>query len=200
MALGFLRYFAITDPSFTGYVALAYLKSLLRIAPVRLISKSGDGLEPPWNAYQPLTMTAMAGTYVNCVAVPPEQLTWDVSVPMPAANLGAQGAALASEAPKLADTARGRAELYTASARNVLFVVWGSPRIYQTAQLDAIRKYEAIVVNHSNYRWWADEAGIPRDKLYAGRVTDPGAGNSIAHDEVRAAILGRPAPSDGIYR
>ena len=55
-------------------------------------------------------MTPMTGTYVNCVAVRPEQLTWDVSVPMPAANLGAQGAALAFGAPKITDTARARAE------------------------------------------------------------------------------------------
>jgi hypothetical protein len=77
----FIRYFAQTDDGPLGKLALEYLRSMLRVAPVRLVSISG-GLSGAWHRFENLLMTPMAGDYVNAVCVYPEKWVWTTSVPM----------------------------------------------------------------------------------------------------------------------
>ncbi len=187
MSLGFIRYFATTNDTPVGKAALAYLSSLLRIAPVRVVSKSGQ-LEGQWRRFEQLIMTPMAGTCVSCVCTPPSQWIWEASVPMPAKNLGAQGAAVADAAPAIGGTAKGTQELYTVPSktvlRNVLFVV-------QPPQTDAQRKtaarYEAVVISDGLLAGYVTSyRNAPTNSGYPKHISVP----VIDHDRIRECVLG----------
>lgn len=199
MTLGFIRYFATTDDSVIGRVALEYCKSLLRIAPVRVISKSG-GLEGPWRKFEQLIMTPMAGACVSCVCTPPAQWIWEASVPMPAADLGAQGAAMAPSAPAIGGTAKGRIELYTPPGksvlRNVLFVV-DLPTT--ELQRQTALQYEAVVYSRMAHHPDLETIATNQDHAIGtilACVTIP----VTNHGAIRNAVLGPSGPSDGVYR
>lgn len=209
MSLGFIRYFATTNDTITGRTALHCLIALLRIAPVRVISKSGQ-LEGSWRRFEQLLLTPMTGTYVSCVCTPPAQWIWEASVPMPASDVGAQGAAKALSAPAIGGIAKGTQELYTEWAgsgpratrvRNVLFVV-------EPMQTDAQRKtaarYEAVLfangesVSESDIVAAAEPNGDLRegacvDFLYQPppmRFAHPDQVGPVDLDVVRRAVLG----------
>src|SRR4051812_3004478 len=52
----YIRFFAQTDGGATSSAALEYLRSIVRIAPVRLVSLTGP-LTPAWNVYERLLTT-----------------------------------------------------------------------------------------------------------------------------------------------
>lgn len=202
MALGFIRYFATTDDSAIGKVALGYLTSLLRIAPVRVVSKSGQ-LEGAWRRFEQLITTPMIGTCVSCVCTPAAQWVWEASVPMPATDAGAQGAASAPSAPAIAGTAKGILELYTpysgsgaraARMRNVLFVAEAPTT---DAQRQTALRYEAVVYLDSRFVIAKNaEHGLGTILAHVPQpVTD--------HGTIRNAVLGLSgpsAPAEGPYR
>ena len=64
----YIRVFARADHSAAGKLALEYTKSILRIAPVRVIPV-GMGI---WPGYEPL-LKPLDGTFVNVVACGPDQ-------------------------------------------------------------------------------------------------------------------------------
>ncbi len=196
MPLGFIRYFAVTNGSEVGAFGANYLLSLLRLAPVRLVSTSGL-LEGVWRRYETLLMTPMTGTCVSCVCTHPSSWIEDMAVPMPAQNLGAQGAAMTDSAPKTAGTARGVRELYTPPGktvlRNVLFMV-EPPKT--DAQRQTAARYEAVVIppmvadDQARFGFGAklmQEIGIGR--VYVATSND--------HTLLRLAVLGHktdPSP------
>lgn len=134
-----IRYFAQTDASDTGQVAFYYLRALLRIAPVRLIS-AAPGLEGPWTAAARLLATPMALSFVNVVCRNPSRWRWQQNVAMP--NLDAQGNVVST------DHARGDIELYTKGVRNVLLVNDPPPEAPAALEgaLQTALRYQAFVV------------------------------------------------------
>lgn len=140
----FIRYFADTTGSDASIVALEYMRALMRIAPVRLISVTGP-LAMRWMGYGQLLTTPMLGRFVNCVACDPSRWTWQQRV-MASARPVSPGDLVAGKeltAPAPTETIEGTVGLYTSGVRNVLFVI-ARPR--SKRELEASRQYEAIVV------------------------------------------------------
>ena len=132
-----IRYFASTSDGSDGLLALAYVKALLRIAPVRLLSVSG-GMGARWQPFSALLMTPMGTPFVNAVCCPPARWAWTQKVSMP--NLDAKGLVM------FQDLAVERLELYTAGVRNVLLTdAIPDPIRHETAIATALR-YQALVV------------------------------------------------------
>lgn len=154
----FIRYFAHTDESPAGKAALEYLKSMVRIAPVRLVSSIG-GLVGAWHRFENMLLTPMAGTYVNVVATHPSRWVWTSSVPMtsgasdedglpaaPRVAMDHDKRELAIEVPdphKVVEYAERVEELYTDRAsRNVLIMLF----LPETdLQYRAAKRYQHIV-------------------------------------------------------
>lgn len=209
MTLGFIRYFAVTNDSPIGRAALGYLTPLLRIAPVRVVSKSGQ-LEGAWRRFEPLILTPMQGLCVSCVCTPPASWIWEQSVPMPSANIGAQGAAQATadSAPQVGGIAKGTLELYTPPGpkllRNVLFVV--APPTTAAQRLTAAR-YEAVLFHSAAVVAASDLVASSRD---TGGDLAPGAYVDFSYQTldttkidpavIRRAVLGEPGPTQTPYR
>lgn len=161
-APSFIRYFAHTDNSELGKIALEYLRSMVRIAPVRVVSMSG-GLVGAWDRLESMLLTPMTGSYVNAVCCHPSRWIWEAVVPMtdaaadicdpdlPAApHVVVDGSPndrhVEVEMPAMQPTteyARGVEELYTPKVRNVLFIgtVQTTDQQHATA-----RKYEAVIL------------------------------------------------------
>lgn len=118
----YFRFFAQTDESAAGQLARAYLRSLLRVAPVRLVSVTGGAPSAGWAPMWGLTSTPMDETpthghrWINVVATSPEHWTRRHTVQMPASLVGAGPAEKASRV----------VELYTEGVRNVLILVNGT--------------------------------------------------------------------------
>lgn len=137
-----IRYFAQTDDSDTGRVALEYARSLLRIGPVRLLAITGSfsaEMHGRWRSFSPLLATPMTEPYINVVCCHPSRWSWEQQIAMP--NVDPQGNVVSS------DTARGRAELYTRGVRNVLLATVEPPPlpVLEPALATALR-YQAFVV------------------------------------------------------
>lgn len=130
----FIRYFAATDNSPLGDVALHYCKALLRIAPVRVASMTG-GLGGAWERYATLLGTPLSDHFVNAVCCHPSAWTRIQRVEIP--NV-VDGKMVSIE------KASQRMELYTHGVRNVLFVVDGPRALSPEADASALR-YEALV-------------------------------------------------------
>lgn len=138
----FLRYFATTDDSYIGVAALAYLRSLIRIAPVRLISPMGleGGLRGAWSAFDGLLYTPMTGPYINVVCTAPARWRWRQNIAAPKRQIVRPGDVLAAdELEHISDMV----ELYTVGVRNVLIVA--APPVGH-GQIAAAQKYEAVVI------------------------------------------------------
>ncbi len=133
-----IRYLAATDPSPIGTLALAYLKGLLRIAPVRLGSMTG-GLVGQWEAFGQLLVTPMDGELVNVVCCDPGRWTWVQNVPMPKRLRS-------GETVMSAEVASGQQELYTDGLRNVLLTNERAPSRLTNDQLITALRYEQVVV------------------------------------------------------
>lgn len=144
-----IRYIASTDESPTGMVALGYLKALLQIGRVRLITYSG-GLHGKWEPFAPLLMTPMPGhNFANVVCCDPSLWTRTHRVAMPVRGT------------RDLEEATARQELYTAGVRNVLLTRERHDAL-TTVQQAAARRYDHIVVDTEETlrTWWTpDPAG-----------------------------------------
>lgn len=181
MLPAFIRYFACTDGSAIGALALELAKSMEKIAPVRVVAMSGV-LVDAWLDHAHLTMTPMVGSYVNVVACDPSRWTWELRVPMPT-NDAWQSAIADTKVQGMGkvEIASERRNLYTADVRNILFAV-APPRSQH--ELKAALLFESILVpNHAHQTWWKDNAG--------GRETTV-IGYPMNHTAVRNEILGTP--------
>lgn len=138
-----IRYFAQTDASDTGQVAFFYLRALLRVSPVRLISTAAAMLGP-WQAAGRLLTVPMFEPYVNVVCCTPGRWSWTQNIVMPNLGLGADGKMTVTST----EAVRGTAELYTVGVRNVLLV--NDPPPEAPAALEAVLstalRYQAFVV------------------------------------------------------
>lgn len=141
--MGYVRFFAETAGSRLSSIALEYMRSLIRIAPVRLVTVTGS-LEGHWAMYERLLTTDMTRDMLaNVVCTSPEHWYRRLSIPMPKTNPLAQVLATGSEPPAQdLEKAQGAMELYTAGVRNVLIAV-DPPR--SNDQLLAAIKYEVKI-------------------------------------------------------
>jgi hypothetical protein len=150
---GHIRLFATTDDSALGRAACAYAKSLVRIAPVRLVTFTGT-LEGPWRPFGELMATPMDGVGITCVAVDPSRWVWSLAIPMPTEDGGAQAIIADDNLGHLGahEVQKAVAEIYSPGGRHVLFPI-ATPR--DARQLRAAEKYEVIVVpSESHKAWW----------------------------------------------
>lgn len=148
----YIRYFATTDNSTVGALALELCKSMLKIAPVRLATMT-TVLVDEWLKYAKLTVTPMVGSYVNVVATDPSKWTWLAKVPMPERDAWADGPVNGNgNAMGDVEYATERQSLYTAGVRNVLYAVV-PPRTQP--ELKVAHKFDVILVpNEENRKWW----------------------------------------------
>ena len=130
----FIRYMAATDASPVGIIALEYLRSLLRIAPVRVVSMSGGTLEGPWDYYAAVLATPIGPSFVNVVCCAPVRWSFLHATHMP---VMLEGKVVGSE------RAEQRIELYTQGVRNVLIMPQGPEGPHQAA---VAAKFEARIV------------------------------------------------------
>lgn len=171
----YLRYFATTDDSPVGRMALEYLRSLLRIGPVRVLTMSG-GLQGAWSGYAQLLATPISIPYVNIVGCVPERWIWTQRITMHPQDMSPMSGTPASRArPKEITTSK--VELYTDGIRNVLFA--GLPP-NEPDQMATSLRYEALIVPAAALREpWQQEGRSPT------LVPVP----VIEHDTIRAAVL-----------
>lgn len=176
----YIRYFATTDPqSPVSKVALEYLKSLIRIAPVRVIdpARMMPGIpDGEWARYAGLFATPMIGPMINVVCTEPSRWTWMHKIAAPKEN----------KAGSKTEEISGRLELYTAGVRNVLFThgrentpelaVPSEGPLYETA-----RKYEAVVLDQ-DYAYTASIPVLKSIHCVPVPVKD--------HAAIRTAVLG----------
>lgn len=78
----YIRLLAATDRSPVAVFALGYARSLMAIAPVRVVSLTG-GFTGAWAPYADLMATPMVGVMINCVCAPPEKWTWRQRIAAP---------------------------------------------------------------------------------------------------------------------
>ena len=139
----YIRYFADTSDSALGSAALEYLRGLIRIAPVRLVTLSG-AVAGRWCGYEQLLGTPMFGELINCVCCDPSRWIWRHQVPMTDRPVSAGDLAPGDMiAPAVTEVATQTAELYTHGSRNVLFAAV-PPR--SKAELQTALQYQKIVV------------------------------------------------------
>lgn len=142
--MSYIRYYAATH-GVSSIPALAYLRSILRIADVRLITISGV-LEGAWDAMSGLLVTPLEGPMIaNVVCTDPDAWVRQLSIPMPQENPIVE-VMRTSEVPEVApgvERARGTIELYTAGTRNIL-IATSVPK--SQLQCKAAAKYEAVIV------------------------------------------------------
>jgi hypothetical protein len=128
-----VRYLASVDDTEYGRAALAYLKGLLRYAPVRLIPQTA----PPSTAWAPVVRYLLSKhtapnppRYLNVVCTPPERWTWMQVVSAPTRK-------------GTPEVIRGRLELHTAGVRNVLIAIAPPSEAHQ---IETAKKYDAVIV------------------------------------------------------
>jgi hypothetical protein len=152
----YIRYFACTDSSAVGALALAFCKSMLKIAPVRLAVMSGV-LMDDWLSYAHLTSTPMVGSFVNVVACDPARWTWLLRVPMPEKDAWQSAVSDVNvNGMGVVEFASERQSLYTAHVRNVLYAV-APPR--SRHELKVALQFESIVVPNEEHRKWWEQHG-----------------------------------------
>lgn len=176
-APGHIRVFADTTDSPLGLAAFEYTKSLMRIAPVRVVTMTGT-LVGRWMGYMSLLTTPMMGSCVNTVCCAPERWTWLAQVPMPDRNVGPVQAAMGGV--EATEVAAAWQELHTEGMRNVLFTI-ANPADLEPPQIRTALKYDALVVPDGlHMSLWIAAGAHPR--IIANPVTD--------HAAIRDAVLG----------
>lgn len=125
----FIRYIAATDETPTGVMAFEYLRALLRIAPVRVMSMSG-AINGKWEHYAALLATDIKGPFVNVVCCDPARWRWDHQFDMPRAD---------GTIERVVESVC----LYTSGVRNVLITDRAAD---EYAALPEGQRYEAIIV------------------------------------------------------
>ncbi len=168
----YLRYFCEVSDSPAGTVALAYLRSLVRIAPVRVIDPRGHqlvgALPGGWNRFTSCLMTPMAGTFINIVCTAPDRWTWLQKVSAPKKN----------ERGSETVTITGRCELYTSGARNVLISDAAFESLSEEERATAA-KYDALITPLGDLALW-----LPATTVIPIPVKD--------HAAMSAVVLGTP--------
>jgi len=162
----FIRYMADTSDTDASLKALEYLHSLLRIAPVRVVSMTAPAMGKIWVHYASLLITPMMGEFANVVCCSPARWSFEQAVPMPARN-------------GTVPIAKHTVELYTRGVRNVLIA---TKHPQSQDQITAAAKYEAMVVDSEELRMGWEMNGRPGALVIPIPVMD--------HDAVRAAVLG----------
>ena len=165
-----IRYFACTDDSPLGRIALLYLKALCKVAEVRLVP-----LEVPvaqrWQPYVfGIPRFALDGPYVNVVCAPRSRWAWPQTVVSPASE------------SRPSEVHRGTIELYTAGVRNVLIAPVMPPT--ELITVETAMKYEAVIVPPELREAWLSF----RPDVHA--VSEGGLSVSAASNEFRALIMG----------
>lgn len=127
---------ATTDDSPAGVTALGYLKALLQIGRVRLVSFSG-GVHGKWEPYAPLLMTPMQGAFVNIVCCVPELWTRKHAIRLHTRN---------TDGSRATENLQRRDELVTQGARNVLLTAGAYDGLTPEQQAAAAR-YDMIIVD-----------------------------------------------------
>lgn len=193
-APSFIRCYAATGVSEASRLALGYVKSLLRIAPVRVIPADGAGI---WPGYESLLSTKAAGSYINVVACGPDAWCRTHRIPMPRKPDPFVGHPLSSSwtldqtsrpssvekiEPPPPEVMIERVDYWTAKVRNVLFAA-APPR--DQWQLEAARKFDVIVVpsNHAKYHWGRQMSDLTRVVMIEPPASDYG------HAAIRAALI-----------
>ncbi len=176
---GYIRFFAEThDGSSASRSALEYLHSVIRIAPVRLVSVTGE-LARPWRVFTRLLTTPMDGPLIaNVVATSPEHWCRQLKIPMPDKDPLAAALATGKIAPVVAaEVARGSVELYTEGVRNILI----TESIPATAdQMTTAMRYEAVITSSRSV-----QVGWPRDGVVPVHLMSP-----ISHAALRIFVTG----------
>lgn len=198
----FIRFFADTTGSHLSLYALEYMRSFMRIAPVRLVSVTGQPAGR-WGAYGMLMVTPMAGPCINAVCCDPSRWTWVERVPASERPVNV-GELLGPEntdspdhkelgVPAVAETITGRVELYTQGLRNILFAV-APPR--SKLELASAMKYEAIVVpTEMNASGWRTNG---REPIVLGVPTLSGGSSPSKIDHARMREIFIPPPQPGV--
>lgn len=190
----YLRVFAVTAGGESSRLALEYTKSLLRIAPVRLIPADGAGV---WTGYESLTVTSAVGHYINVVIATPHAWVRTMKMHLPPKKDPFVGEALASSweiSPALGRVSSvplaqpevyiERAELWTVGVRNVLIALAFAKDQFQ---LESARKYDAVIVPAEvNAAPWRRSGVQPF--VIGAPVVDHG------HKMLRALVTGLPVP------
>jgi hypothetical protein len=135
----FIRFFAATDRSQIAELAWNFMRRMIRLRPVRVISMSG-GMAGRWVGYETLTATPMIGSYVNVICCDSSRWTWTTHVEAP--TKAQSPAQVAAGGAFEAEQISSRAELWTAGVRNVLIV--GSPP-RSKPEVDTAKKYDEII-------------------------------------------------------
>jgi hypothetical protein len=154
-----IRYFASTDESPVGVMALRYLQALMKLAPVRLCSMTG-ALTGKWPGYGALLFTDPGPRMLaNVVCCDPSRWTWMIRVAAPPRNfVGPSSDPAAVETP--AEILTGRQELYTAGVRNVL-IAGAHPR--NAAEIETALRYDELIVPTLElHERWLGAGGDPR--------------------------------------
>lgn len=173
----YIRFWATTDESSSvSPIAIEYLRSLIRIASVRVIDPGRMGpaaIDGPWARYGQLFHAPMAGTMINVVCTEPSRWTWVQRIQAPKTN----------DPNAELEEISGRAELYTAGVRNVLIV---TKQPTNEAQIRTANLYESVICS---------DPTLQRDWVY----TAVGAGIvHVApgdHRLIRIAVTGEIPPA-----
>ena len=138
-----IRYYAATDATPVGRAALEYLKGLLRIAPVRVLSVTG-GLQGPWEPFGTVLATPISPSFINVVCCDPSRWVWTQKVEMPNVK---DGKVVSTE------IAERQVELHTHGVRNVLIVASGRAKVHQVA---SAMRYDAIIASDLATATWIE--------------------------------------------
>jgi len=197
----YIRFYAATAGiSEASRLALEHAKSLLRIAPVRVIPADGAGI---WPGYESLLTTPATGSFVNVVSCAPE--AWCRTHRIPMAHKADPFVGRVSSSWSVEQTTRPadvreiprpapevlveHVDYWTCGVRNVLFAA--SPPKDQF-QLAAARKFAVVIVptNHGRY-YWVNTHKVPASQVTLVEVPL----SDAAHAVVRAAVLDLEAPT-----
>lgn len=142
---GHILLFAETDDGTVGKIGLAYARSLIRLAPVRLVTMS-TGLSGAWTVFRRLLETPM-NTPVLAAVVCTDPSLWvrRLRIPMPKHDPHEVHVAMAgpSVAQEKLEHAERLMELRVANTRNVLVLT--PSKGLSADQLAALGKYDAVV-------------------------------------------------------
>lgn len=153
-----IRYFADTSDGAHGQVARAWVSTLLKIAPVVIVTTSPGMPTEKWAVWGPLFRAPLDGPFVNVVCAHPTKWAWNQNL-------------VASVSEGRAETTSHRIELYTAGVRNVLIHGFGPRDADHTA---AATRYEAMVVMDEASAMLWEMAGVARP-----HVLHPGDNNGM---------------------
>jgi len=136
-----IRYWAATDDSPVGRLALEFLRTMLKITQVRVLSLS-CGMHGRWENYSSLLMTHISNPYVNVACCDPAMWSRTHSIKAPLKIGGFE-------------IITGTTALYTSGVRNVLIT---GDRPSDPVQLETALGYEVIVTPAVTMRAWLGAA------------------------------------------